>query len=155
MVLESFESSRPITLLKFCVGSPFLEEFPLMEVWNGWTFLTSTGLMVPIGRPISWLTVIVGGVEVTPPIRNGEVNMEGIMKVFPHRRIVPSVSFRSTAAGSQKTCAPLRAFSMTITFEAIFWSACAVPLLPENPSAIGGLISGMMTGTVRLINNFC
>ena len=48
-----------------------------------------------------------------------------------------------------------RAASVTITFKAIFWRACAVHLPAATPSAIGKSIGGMMIGRVWLINNFC
>ena len=48
-----------------------------------------------------------------------------------------------------------RAASVTISFEVIVWRACKVSLLDAIPSSIGGSIDWMMTGMVRLINNFC
>ena len=42
LALESWNSSRPINLLKVGLVSPFLSEFPSMEVLNGWAFLIST-----------------------------------------------------------------------------------------------------------------
>ena len=42
----------------------------------------------------------------------------------------------------------LRAASMMITFEVGVWPTCIVPLPAATPSAIRGLIGGMMTGMV-------
>ena len=77
MALELSESLHLINLLKVGVGYLFLAEFPLMEVWNGWAFLTSTGPMGPLGLLISWLLVPVGDIEGPSPIRNGELNLRG------------------------------------------------------------------------------
>ena len=73
-----------------------------------------------------------------------------LMEVFLTHEIYPPMSFRFTSAGSQKTCAPLRAASVTITFEKNVWRACVVPL----PDAMDGSIGGIMIGRVGLINNF-
>ena len=152
--LEFSESLRLITLLEVGVGSLFLVEFPLMEVWNGWVFLTSTGPMGPLVLLISLLTALVGETVVPPSIRTGEFNLGDLLELFLSRGIVPYVSFRFTATGSRKIRVPLRATSVTITFEAIIWRACVVPLPAVIPSKIGGLIGGMTIGRVRLINNF-
>ena len=159
LALELLESSRLINSLKVGVGPPFSAEFPSMEVWNGWAFLTSTVPMSLIGLIIYWLPVLVERTEAPPPIRTREVNLGGLLEVFPYRGIVPSVYFRFTAAGSRKKRAPLRAVSVTITFGAIVWRACEVPLPAATPSTIGGLTDGMMNGMARLIiffvENFC
>ena len=126
-----------------------------MEVWNGWALLTSTGPMGPLGLLISLLPFLVGEAVVPPPIRTREVNLGDILEVFLSRGIVPNMSFRFTAAGSRKIRVLLRATSGTITFEAIVWRACVVPLPAAIPSKISGLIGRMMIGRVRLINNFC
>ena len=126
-----------------------------MEFWNGSVFPNSTGLMGPLGLLISWLLVLVAETVVPPTIITGEVNLGGVLEVFLSCGIVPFVSFRFTAAGSWKTCAPMCAASVTITFEEIVWHACAVPLPATPPSEIGGIIGGMMTRMVRFINNFC
>ena len=70
--LESCDSYHPITLLKVGIGSPFLAEFPLMEVLSIWAFLTSTELVGPFGLPIFWLPILVGETVVPPTIRTGE-----------------------------------------------------------------------------------
>ena len=60
--------------------------------------------------------------------------------------------------GYLKICAPLRAPSVTISLEPIIWCACKVPLLTANPSAIhgaSGMTTEMISGMIRLINNFC
>ena len=54
---EVFPTARidvgSVTLLIVGIGSLFLSEFILMEVWNGWAFLTSgpLGLLSP-GSPL-------------------------------------------------------------------------------------------------------
>ena len=131
------------------------EEFPLMEVWNGWEFLNFTGLMGPHGLLISLLSVLSGETEVPPPIRTGEVNLGRLLEVFLSRGIVLYVSLRFTTVGSSKTRVPLHAASVPIFFETILWHACKVPILSATPPTIGGSIGRMMTGMVRLINNFC
>ena len=136
-VLDLSESLRLITLLKVGVGSLFLEEFPLMEVWNDWVFLTSTGPMGPLGQLISSVHVLFRETVVPPPIRTGEVNLGDILEVFLSHGIIHYVSFRFTVAGSQKIRVLLRATSGTITFEAIVWRACVVPLQVVIPSEIG------------------
>ena len=107
--------------------------------------------MDPLGLLTSWLPVLVGETVVPPPIRTGEVNLGDLLEVFPSHGIVPFVSFRFTATGSLKKRAPLRATSVTITFEEIVWRACTVPLTATTPYTIGKLIGGMMTGMVHLI----
>ena len=153
--LESLESSCPINLLKLGVGSSFSEEFPLMEVWNGWVFLTSTGPMGPLGILISFLLFLVGETEVPPLIRTGGVNLEGLMEVFLSRGIFLSVSFRFTTTWFWKARALLHAASVTISFNTIVWRAWKVLLLSADPSAIGGSIYEMLNEMVRLINKFC
>ena len=116
--------------------------------------LTSTGPMVLLGLLISCLIVLVRETEVPQPIRTGELNMGGLLEFFPSRGIVPSISFWFTTAGCRKIRAPLRAMSVPISSEGIFCNACKVSLLAASLSEIGGSIGGMMTGIVRLINNF-
>ena len=50
----------------------------LMEVPNGWAFLTSSGPMEQLGLPISWFPMLFGGTEVLPPLRTGVVNLGGL-----------------------------------------------------------------------------
>ena len=119
--LELWEIYRPITLLKVGVGSPFLVKFPLMEVWNIWAFLTSTGPVGPFGMTISWIPVLVGDAVVPPQIRTGELNLWKLMEVFLYRGMVPSLPILITSTGDRKTRALLRAASRTITFEVGVW----------------------------------
>ena len=116
LALESSESSCLITLLKVGVESLFLEEFPLMEVWNGWPLLPYTEPVEPFGMIISWLPVVVGETGVPPQIMTGEVNLGDLMEVLTSSKIVLSVSVRFTSAEFWQTRAPLRAASVTITF---------------------------------------
>ena len=126
-----------------------------MEVWNIWAFLTFTEPMVPFGMIIYWLHVLFGETVVPPPIRTGEVNMGDIMEVLQSREAVTSMSVRFMSERFRKTCVLLRVASVTITFKACVWRSCVVPLLDLIPPAISGSIGGMITGRVRLINNFC
>ena len=151
--MESWESSCPINLLKVDVGSPFLAEFPLMEVWNIWAFLTFTEPMVPFGMIIYWLHVLFGETVVPPPIRTGEVNMGDIMEVLQSREAVTSMSVRFMSERFRKTCVLLRVASVTITFKACVWHECVVPLPVLIPPGSHGSIGEMMTRKVRLINN--
>ena len=48
-LLEWWEISCPVNLLKVGVRFLFLAEFPLMEMLNGWAFLTSTEPVSPFG----------------------------------------------------------------------------------------------------------
>ena len=90
-----------------------------MEVWNGWAFLTSTGLMGLLGLLIFWLPVLVGETEGPQQIQTGEVNTGGILEVFASCGIFSSVSLWFTAVGYRETHAPLRAASVTIFSDAI------------------------------------
>ena len=155
LALDLLESLRLITLLKVGVGSLFLEECPLMEVWNGWAFLTFTGMMGTLVLLISLLPILVGETVVPQPIRTGEFNLRNLLELFPSRGIFPYLSFRFTTTGYRKICVTLRVTSVTTTFNAIIWSACTVSLPAVIPSEIDGLIGRMMIGRVRLINNFC
>ena len=71
--IDLLDSLIPITLLKVGAGSLCLAEIPLIEVWSGWTFLTSSGPMVPLGLPIFWLPILVGETEGPPLIQTGVV----------------------------------------------------------------------------------
>ena len=73
--LESWESSRPINLLKTGVESPSFAEFSLMEVLNTWELPTSRKLVNLCGLTISWFPVLVG--ETVVPTRTGGVHPGG------------------------------------------------------------------------------
>ena len=114
--------------------------------------------MDPLGLPIFWLSILVGETKGPEPIQTGVVNLGDILKVFPSRGFVLSVSFQFTTVGSLKIHAPLRVASVTISLELIVWRACKFPLISATPPEIrgaGGMKTGMISGTIRLINNFC
>ena len=115
--------------------------------------------MYPLGLIISWLLVLIGELVVLPPIQTGEANMLDPMAVFLSRGVVPSVPCQLTSAGVRKTCAELRATSVTISLERIVRCACKVSPLPSASSAIiwsiGRIATGMISGMSRLINNLC
>ena len=113
LALELWDISRPITLLKMGVGSPFLVKFPLMEVLNVWAFLTSTEPVGHFGMPISWLPILVGDTVVPPPIRTRKFNLGDLMEVFPYRGVVPSLPIRLMSPGFRKTGALLRTASVS------------------------------------------
>ena len=126
-----------------------------MKVLTIWEFLTSTEPVGPFGPTISWLPILVGETEIPPQIRTGEFCLGEIMEVFPSLGVVTSITVRIKSLGVREMHAPLRATSVTITFEVGVWPTCVVPLPTATPSETSGLIGGMMTGMVRLINNFC
>ena len=134
---------------------PLLNRFPLMDVLNIWAFLTYIELVGPFGLVISWLLVLVWETVVPPPIITGEFKLGDPMEVLPSYRFFPSVSCRIMSTGVRKTRTPLRATSVIITFKAIVWHACVVPLPAATPSEIHGSIGGMIIGRVWLINNLC
>ena len=115
--------------------------------------------MEPLGLPISWLPILVGETKGPTPIRTGLVNLGGVLTVFPSRGIVLSVSLQFTTGGSLKTPAALRTASVTISFKRIVHTAWIVPPLIATPSVVFWLINRMMTGMIsgmsRLINNLC
>ena len=153
-MLDSWEISHTITLLKVGVGSRFSVKSPLMEVWNIWAFLTSTGPVGPFGLIISYIPILVGEVVVPLPIRTEEFNLRYLMGVLPSCGVVPSLPDQVTPPGVRKTRAPLRAVSVTINFEAGVWRVCVFPLPDATPSEIRRSIVRMMTGRIRFINIF-
>ena len=94
-----------------------------MEVSNGWASLTSCGLMEPAGLSIYWPPILVGETKGPAPIQTELVNLGSILKVFPSRGIVLSVSFQFTTVGSLKIRAPMCIASVPISLEIIVWCA--------------------------------
>ena len=113
--------------------------------------------MDPLGLIISWLPFVIREPVVLPPIQTGEVNLVYPMSVFLSHGLVLSMPFRLTSVGVRKTCAALRAVSVTIYFKRIVWRACKVSPLPAASSAIvwstSGIVTGMISGMSWLINN--
>ena len=115
--------------------------------------------MDPLGLIISWFPFLLGESVVLPPLRTREFNLVDPMVFLPSRVVVPSVPCRITFAGVQKTHAALREVSVTTSFEGAVRSACKVSTFPAASSAtvwsIGGIVTFMISGMSRLINNFC
>ena len=113
--------------------------------------------MDPLGLIIYCFPVLLGEPVVLTPTRTGEVNLVDPMSVLPSQGVVTSVPFRIMSAGVQKTCAALRAMSVTISFEIIVQRACKLFPLPAASFAIVWLIRGITTGMIygmsQLINN--
>ena len=147
-------SFSPITLLKFSEGSPFPVKLPLMEVWNGWEFLTSTVTMGPFRLIIFWLPFFIWDHCGTTTYHNLVIQHGGSYESVTVLWSSAVPARPALSPGVRKISAPLRAASVMITFEARICRACVVPILAATPSAIGGSICGMMTGIVHLINNF-
>ena len=136
------------------VGSPFLAKFPIMEVLNIWSFLTSTEPVGPFGLTITWFPVLLGETVVIPPIRTGEFSLGGLITRFLSHGVVLSLPVLHTLPGFRKTCALLHAASVTTPFKV--GAECACGVLPQvaTPSGICGSIFVVLTRMVRLLNDF-
>ena len=109
--------------------------------------------MDPLGLKMSWLPILDEKIEGQAPIRSGVVNLGGVSTLFPSHGIIMSMSFQFTTVGYLKTRAVLRAASVTISFELIVRTTCKVPPLAVTPPTIGGMMTGMISGMIWLINN--
>ena len=154
LVLELYESSHLIALLKVDMGSPFLVKFSIMEVFNIWAFLNSTEPVGPFRIIVSWIPALVWDMVIPPKIRTGSFNLGDLMEVFPSYDVVPSLPVRLMSPGFRKMRALLDAVSVMITFKVVVWCACKVPLQAATTSEIRGEIGVVMIRMVWLINKF-
>ena len=110
-----------------------------------------------LGPSISWLLMIIGGIEGPLPIQTEVVALGGIPTVFLSTIIVPPMRFQFTIWGSLKTCAVLCTKPVMISLWRSAHTACKVLPLVATPSTviwlIGRMTAKMIAGIFQLLNN--
>ena len=148
--LDLSENFQPTTLLKMGLQPLSSAKNPLREV------LSFSALI------ISWLLFQLGELVVLWQIWTGEVNLAAATAVFPSRGVVPYLPLLFTSHWVRKIRAPLRATSVTISFDRTVWYASKVSLILDTSYVIvwsivwiaPGMIFGMSRLRIKLCGEF-
>ena len=132
--------------------------------WINWSFewmvfLTFWGQIDPLGLPISWSLIQIGGAEVPVPVRILVVDLGDTLKVFISIGISLLAKFQFTTGRSLKTRAALGAAPVKISSNRTVRKSCkAVPHV-KTPYAIvwwtRGITPWMIAGISLFANNLC
>ena len=130
-----------------------------IEALIGWVFLTLWGKIDPLGLPIFWILMRIGGAEVSVPIITWVVLLGNTQTVFISIGISQFAYFQFTTGRSLKTCAALGIVLVTISSKWTVCNTCKSPPLVETSSPVawwtGGMISWTIAGISLFTNNLC
>ena len=129
------------------VGCPCLGENLLMEVLNGGAFLNFWGPMDPVGLPISWLLMRIGGTEGPIPVRTLVVALGDTPTVFISIGISRLATFQFATEGFLKTRAALGTAPATI------WCMCDAIYIGNNQQTFKERMDGHFSDLQNPLKN--
>ena len=152
-------ASKPINPPNKDVEWPFTAKDSSIGVLNGSAFLPLFAIMGRLGLITSWFPKRNGEVELRLEPGLGEFKLDFVLADLTSYGVDPPLTVQLTFSRVWKMRAQLRATSVMLAFGSTVWHRFKISCTPTTSTVMSGLISLMMTGMIfgtnRLINNFC